>query len=100
MRGGTETTVVAGHNAQNPEADSALASRGCFLLKKENVSGGADYPDYDSFNELDPNRVCVPNLVVKENSKHRAAHDNERPSEFHDRHDTPRLLQSQAAIAS
>lgn len=32
----------------------------------------------------DPNRVRVPNLVVKEDGKQCTAHDNQRRSEVHD----------------
>ena len=66
------------------EGDSPSVSWGCFLLKKENVSNRADHPDDESTDELDPNRVGVPNLVVKEDGKQRTARDNQRPSEFHD----------------
>ena len=57
---------------------------GCFLLKKDNVSCGAGYVDDESTDELDPNRVCVPDLVVEENCEQSTVRDNERPPEFHD----------------
>lgn len=77
--------MLSGHSSQSPaEADSPFSFEATFLLKKENVSNGAGYPDDESTDELDPNRVCVPNLVVKENTKQNTERDNQRPSEFHE----------------
>jgi hypothetical protein len=80
------------------KANSPSVPWGCSLLKKENVSDRAGYPDDHSTDELDPNRVRVPNLVVKENSEQYTTRNNQRPSEFHDATIPPGLLQSQAAL--
>ena len=50
---------------------------------KDNVSSGAGYVDDESADELDPNRVCVPDLVVEEHCEQRIVRDNQRPPKFH-----------------
>jgi len=71
-------------HSSTPRSRSVSVSLGCFLLKKDNISSGAGYVDDESTDELDPDRACVPDLVVEENCEQSTVRDNERPPEFHD----------------
>jgi hypothetical protein len=70
---------------------SWLTSTSCgfVLLKESNIRSRTDSVDDESADELDPDRICVPDFVVEESCEQSAIHDNQRPSEFHAAHNTP-----------
>jgi hypothetical protein len=49
-----------------------------------------DSANKESANELDPDRVCVPDFAVEESREQGAIRDTQRPSKFNAAHNTLR----------